>query len=160
MRLFPPLPRAADAVEMLDGPAPFADRAQSLADVARLNALFGGRAVTLAQVKRLLAEIGAVDQAEMRHRRPGADLDAVDRRDVDDGAVLHVGAAADHDRREVGADHGVVPHRGVFLDGDVADDRRRRRHERGGMDARGLAFEREEGHRRLLDSMMSRRAGR
>ena len=55
MRLFPPLPRAADAVEMLDGPAPFADRAQSLADVARLNGLFGGRAVTLAQVKRLLA---------------------------------------------------------------------------------------------------------
>jgi len=40
---------------MLDGPAPFGDRAQSLADVSRLNALFGGRAITLAHVKRLLA---------------------------------------------------------------------------------------------------------
>ena len=40
---------------MLDRPAPFADLSQSLADVARLNALFGGRHITLIQVKRLLA---------------------------------------------------------------------------------------------------------
>ena len=50
-----PLPRAADAIEMLDRPAPFADLAESLADIARLNALFGGRHITLTHVKRLLA---------------------------------------------------------------------------------------------------------
>jgi SAM-dependent methyltransferase len=55
MGLFPPLPRAEHAVEMLDRPAPFADLAQSLADIARLNALFGGRFITLAHVRRLLA---------------------------------------------------------------------------------------------------------
>ena len=55
MGLFPPLPRAEHAVEMLDRPAPFPDLAQSLADIARLNALFGGRHITLTHVKRLLA---------------------------------------------------------------------------------------------------------
>jgi len=55
MRVFRPLPRAEDAVEMLDRPARFADLSQSLADIARLNALFGGRRITLAHVKRLIA---------------------------------------------------------------------------------------------------------
>lgn len=55
MGLFPPLPRAEHAVEMLDRPAPFGELAQSLADIARLNALFGGRHITLTHVKRLLA---------------------------------------------------------------------------------------------------------
>lgn len=55
MRLLPPLPRAEDAVELLDRPAPFADLSQSLADVSRLNGLFGGRSITLTWVKRLLA---------------------------------------------------------------------------------------------------------
>jgi 2-polyprenyl-3-methyl-5-hydroxy-6-metoxy-1,4-benzoquinol methylase len=55
MGLFPPLRRAEHAVEMLDRPAPFAELAQSLADIARLNALFGGRYITLRHVKRLLA---------------------------------------------------------------------------------------------------------
>jgi trans-aconitate methyltransferase len=50
-----PLPRAAHAVEMLDRPSPLADLAESLADIARLNALFGGRRITLTHVKRLLA---------------------------------------------------------------------------------------------------------
>jgi 2-polyprenyl-3-methyl-5-hydroxy-6-metoxy-1,4-benzoquinol methylase len=54
MRLLAPLRRAENAVEMLDRPAPFADLSQSLADVARLNALFGGRHITLTHVKRLL----------------------------------------------------------------------------------------------------------
>ena len=53
MALWSPLPRDARAVEMLDGPAPLADLSQSLADVARLNALFGGRRLTLAHVRRL-----------------------------------------------------------------------------------------------------------
>jgi 2-polyprenyl-3-methyl-5-hydroxy-6-metoxy-1,4-benzoquinol methylase len=57
MRLVPPLPRAEHAVEMLDRPAPLADLAESLADVARLNALFGGRLVTLTHVKRLIASL-------------------------------------------------------------------------------------------------------
>ncbi len=56
MYFFPPLPRAEDAVEMLDQPAPFADLSQSLADVARLNGLFGGRHITLTHVKRLIAD--------------------------------------------------------------------------------------------------------
>ena len=55
MGFMAPLPRAAHAVEMLDRPAPFADLAQSLADIARLNALCGGRHITLTHVKRLLA---------------------------------------------------------------------------------------------------------
>jgi methyltransferase family protein len=55
--LLPPLARAEHAVEMLDGPAPVADLAESLTDVARLNALFGGRSITLAQLKRLLAHV-------------------------------------------------------------------------------------------------------
>ena len=48
------MPRADDAVEMLDRPAPLADLRESLADVARLNALFGGCRVTLTHVSRLL----------------------------------------------------------------------------------------------------------
>ena len=55
MRLVRPLSRAAGAVELLDGPAPFAERARSLADVARLNGAFGGRLMTVRHVRRLLA---------------------------------------------------------------------------------------------------------
>ena len=44
---------------MLDGPAAPADLRQSLADVARLNALFGGRRVTLRHVTRLLSALPA-----------------------------------------------------------------------------------------------------
>jgi ubiquinone/menaquinone biosynthesis C-methylase UbiE len=50
-----PPPRAAGARERLDGPVPLADRAQSMADVARLNALFGGRRLTVRVVARLAA---------------------------------------------------------------------------------------------------------
>jgi ubiquinone/menaquinone biosynthesis C-methylase UbiE len=59
MGFLPPLARAAGAFELLDGPAPFAERAQSLADVARLNGAFGGRLVTLRHVRRLLARLPA-----------------------------------------------------------------------------------------------------
>ena len=55
MPLFAPLPRAAGARELLDGPVPFRDLVRSLADVARLNGVFGGRLVTLRHVRRLLA---------------------------------------------------------------------------------------------------------
>jgi ubiquinone/menaquinone biosynthesis C-methylase UbiE len=57
MGLLLPLPRAADAVEMLDRPAPLEDLAESLADVARLNALFGGRFLSVSHVKRLIAPL-------------------------------------------------------------------------------------------------------
>src|SRR4029450_6386552 len=57
MRLVRPLPRAAGAVGLLDGPVPFAERARSLADVARLNGAFGGRLLTLRHVRRLLARL-------------------------------------------------------------------------------------------------------
>ena len=59
MGLWAPLPRAAGAVEWLDRPAPFADRARSLEDVARLNGVFGGRLITLGHVKRLLRRVPA-----------------------------------------------------------------------------------------------------
>src|SRR5215510_3149923 len=59
MRLVRPLSRAAGAAELLDGPAPFAERARSLADVARLNGAFGGRLVTVRHVRRLLARLPA-----------------------------------------------------------------------------------------------------
>jgi SAM-dependent methyltransferase len=55
--LLSPLARAEHAVEMLDEPAPLADLAESLSDVARLNALFGGCAITLAQLQGLLARV-------------------------------------------------------------------------------------------------------
>ena len=57
MPLWPPLPRAADAVELLDLPAPAADLSQCLDDVARLNGLFGGRRVTLIHVCRMLRRV-------------------------------------------------------------------------------------------------------
>lgn len=59
MPLLAPLPRAADAVEMLDRPAPFDELCHCLDDVARLNGAFGGRLVTLASVKRLLRRLPA-----------------------------------------------------------------------------------------------------
>jgi SAM-dependent methyltransferase len=59
MRFVRPLSRAAGAVELLDGPAPFAERARSLADVARLNGAFGGRLMTVRHVRRLLARLPA-----------------------------------------------------------------------------------------------------
>jgi 2-polyprenyl-3-methyl-5-hydroxy-6-metoxy-1,4-benzoquinol methylase len=57
MLFLPALRRAEHAVEMLDRPAPFADLAESLADVARLNAIFGGRHITVDHVKRMLADV-------------------------------------------------------------------------------------------------------
>jgi 2-polyprenyl-3-methyl-5-hydroxy-6-metoxy-1,4-benzoquinol methylase len=54
MGFWPPLPRTAHAVEMLDRPAPFEDLAESLADIARLNWAFGGRHITVIHVRRLL----------------------------------------------------------------------------------------------------------
>jgi ubiquinone/menaquinone biosynthesis C-methylase UbiE len=59
MGFLPPLARATGAFELMDGPAPFAERAQSLADVARLNGAFGGRLVTLRHVRRLLGRLPA-----------------------------------------------------------------------------------------------------
>ncbi len=59
MRFFRPLTRAAGARELGDGPAPFAERARNLAEIARLNGVFGGRLVTLRQVRRLAARLPA-----------------------------------------------------------------------------------------------------
>jgi ubiquinone/menaquinone biosynthesis C-methylase UbiE len=53
------MPRADNAVEMLDRPAALADLRESLSDVSRLNALFGGRRVTLIHVERLLSGLPA-----------------------------------------------------------------------------------------------------
>lgn len=54
-----PLPRAIDARELLDAPAPPSDLEVSLRDVARLNRFFGGAWMIRAQVARLLDGIPA-----------------------------------------------------------------------------------------------------
>jgi 2-polyprenyl-3-methyl-5-hydroxy-6-metoxy-1,4-benzoquinol methylase len=61
MPLFPPLARAAGALEIIDGPLPvaFDDMECCMMDIARVNGLFGGRMVTLIHVKRLLAALPA-----------------------------------------------------------------------------------------------------
>ncbi len=53
------LPRAVDARELLDAPAPLPDLEANLRDVARLNRLFGGAWLTRAQVARLLGQVPA-----------------------------------------------------------------------------------------------------
>jgi nucleoside-diphosphate-sugar epimerase len=61
MPLFPPLARAAGALEIIDGPLPvaFDDMACCMMDIARVNGLFGGRMVTMIHVKRLLGALPA-----------------------------------------------------------------------------------------------------
>ena len=59
MRFVRPLSRAAGAVELEDGPAPFAERARNVVEIARLNGVFGGRFVTVHHVRRLLARLPA-----------------------------------------------------------------------------------------------------
>ncbi len=49
-----PLPRLADARELLDAPAPLPELEENLRDVARLNRFFGGAWLIRAQVARLL----------------------------------------------------------------------------------------------------------
>src|SRR5216117_3101306 len=65
-----------------------------------------GRAVSN---QAFIAERRRVDRAVVADSRAGADLGSPARRHVDDGAILHVGAAAHHDRVEVAAEDGVVP---------------------------------------------------
>jgi SAM-dependent methyltransferase len=48
-------PRAEQARERLDGEVPLAERARSLGDIARLNAVFGGRRLVLRALRRLVA---------------------------------------------------------------------------------------------------------
>ena len=66
---------------------------------------------------RLGADVHAVDDAAVRDRRPRSDVDGNAGRGVQHAAVLHVGAFADDDGREVAAQYGVEPHRGARLDG-------------------------------------------
>src|SRR5437867_3751203 len=94
----------------------------------------------------LFAQRRGVDRGVVADRRAGADLGPAARRDVHDRAVLHVGAAADHDRIEVSAEHGVVPDGGALLDRHVADDHGGGRDERGRVDLRTLALEAEQWH--------------
>lgn len=53
------LPRAINARELLDAPAPPADLEESLRDVARLNRFFGGAWLVRAQVARVLEGVPA-----------------------------------------------------------------------------------------------------
>ena len=57
MRAMPAPPRAEGVRERLDGDVPIGERARSLADVARLNAVFGGRRLTLQALRRLAAAV-------------------------------------------------------------------------------------------------------
>lgn len=52
-----PPSRAEQVRERLDGDVPIEERARSLADVARLNAVFGGRRLTLRAMRRLVAAL-------------------------------------------------------------------------------------------------------
>jgi SAM-dependent methyltransferase len=54
-----PLARAAGAREILDGPVPLADLRETLAVIARLNAVFGGRRLTPIHVRALLGGVPA-----------------------------------------------------------------------------------------------------
>jgi hypothetical protein len=54
-----PLERAADAVELMDRPASFDERAGCLEAIGRFNELFGGRRLTLLHVRGLLASLPA-----------------------------------------------------------------------------------------------------
>lgn len=56
----PPLARAADALEIIDGPpVPFADLSCCMTDIARVNGLFFGRMVTMIHVKRMVSRLPA-----------------------------------------------------------------------------------------------------
>ena len=101
-----------------------------------------------------LAEPGGVHGAVVADGGAGADLDALRAVDVDDRAVLHVGAAPHDDRLEVGADDGVVPDRRALLDRHVADEDRGRRDERGRVHARRFPFEAEQWHEVVPRSML------
>src|SRR5262249_40598418 len=103
-----------------------------------------GRAVT---DQAFLAERRSVDRAVVADGRARADVGAAAGRDVDDGAILHVGAAPHYDRVEVAAKHGVVPDRRALLDRHVADENRGGRDERRRVHLRALALEAEQWHR-------------
>ena len=66
-----------------------------------------------------------------------ADVAAVICGEVEDGAVLDIGAAADGDGVDVAAEDGVVPDAGVFSDGDIAEDDSAFGDEGGGVDGWG-----------------------
>jgi len=55
VRLLPRFARAADGVELMDGPVPDAQLAPALRDIARLNGLFGGRRLSVRYVRELVA---------------------------------------------------------------------------------------------------------
>lgn len=56
MPLLRELPRAHNAVELLDGPAPFSELEASFSDISRLNRYFGGSWVTRSHLVRLLGK--------------------------------------------------------------------------------------------------------
>src|SRR4051812_38763459 len=61
--------------------------------------------------------------------------------DMDNGAVLDVGAGADLDAVAVAAQHAAIPDAGTGTDLDIADDDRGLGDEGIGRDLRGNAFE-------------------
>jgi len=77
----------------------------------------------------LLANAGAMDDTQMSDGGPGTDVARHSRRSVQDRAVLHVRSGSDNHGAEVAAKDRAVPDRGAGLDGDITDDRRRRRDE-------------------------------
>jgi hypothetical protein len=90
------------------------------------------------------------DQRRDSRRRPPAG-----RIDVDDAAVLDVGAGADADPVDVAAQHAIVPDARFGPDLDVADQPRARRDEGGGIDKRRLASVTQDRHRFSSPGRMS-----
>jgi hypothetical protein len=100
-------------------------------------------------------ESAVVEDATMDHRHMAdQNVLADDRRqalasrprriDVDDSAVLKVGAGADADPVDVAAKHAIVPDARLRADLDVADQPGAGRDEGGGIDQRRVAAERNE----------------
>lgn len=65
-----------------------------------------------------------------------ADFHAEIVREMDDGAVLNIGARADADAVDIGTEDALIPHAGFVAEGDVADECGVIRNECGGCERR------------------------
>lgn len=74
MPLLPELPRAHNAVELLDGPASLAELEANFSDISRLNRYFGGSWVTRSHLVRLLGERRAEPVTVLDVGSGGADI--------------------------------------------------------------------------------------
>src|SRR3546814_3328755 len=85
----------------------------------------------------MVVQLAPVDHRQMPDQHIVADLGAVQPgRDMDDAAVLNVGAVPDRDEVHVPAHDAIIPDAGFLADSDVADDSAAGRDERAARDRR------------------------